>query len=73
LLGRDSVKQYLKGVIAMKIRRPGRCPRCGGNLFLDRDWSGWYEECLQCSFSRRVERIAVHEKATVQVVKEQRV
>jgi hypothetical protein len=55
----------------MKVRRPGRCPRCGGNLFLDRDWSGWYEECLQCSFSRKVEKMDVHEKVMVQAVKEQ--
>jgi hypothetical protein len=54
----------------MKVRRPGRCPRCGGNLFLDRDWSGWYEECLQCSSSRKVEKVDVHEKEMVQAVKE---
>ena len=26
-----------------------RCPNCGGNVFLDRDSDGWYEQCLQCS------------------------
>lgn len=27
-----------------------RCPKCGGNVFLDkdRDMRGWYEQCLQC-------------------------
>ena len=25
-----------------------RCPRCGGNIYLDGDRSGWYEQCLQC-------------------------
>ncbi len=25
-----------------------RCPKCGGNVFLHRDFHGWYEECLQC-------------------------
>lgn len=29
-----------------------KCPRCGGNIFLDRDFSSWYVECLQCSFSK---------------------
>ena len=29
-----------------------RCPRCGGNIIIDRDYHGWYEECLQCSFMR---------------------
>jgi hypothetical protein len=56
----------------MKVRRPGRCPRCGGNLFLDRDWSGWYEECLQCAYSCKVERIATTEKVILQAVKERR-
>jgi len=25
-----------------------RCPRCGGNIYLDSDRFGWYEQCLQC-------------------------
>ncbi len=29
-----------------------RCPRCGGNIFVDRDYDGWYLECLQCSYTR---------------------
>jgi len=29
----------------------GRCPKCGGNLFLDSDQYGWYEQCLQCSYT----------------------
>jgi len=29
------------------------CPRCGGDLLLDKDLlTGWYEQCLQCSFTR---------------------
>jgi ssDNA-binding Zn-finger/Zn-ribbon topoisomerase 1 len=28
----------------------GRCPKCGGNLYLDRDFNGWYEQCLQCAY-----------------------
>jgi len=32
-----------------------RCPRCGGNLFCDRDYRGWYLECLQCSYTRELE------------------
>ncbi len=26
----------------------GRCPKCGGNLCLEKDYTGWYEQCLQC-------------------------
>jgi hypothetical protein len=26
-----------------------RCPKCGGgNVYLENDSEGWYEECLQC-------------------------
>ena len=25
-----------------------RCPKCGGNIYLDRDIHDWYEGCLQC-------------------------
>ena len=33
------------------------CPKCGGNIYLDRDSYGWYEECLQCSYTRDLETI----------------
>lgn len=29
-----------------------RCPKCGGNLYLDRDYIGWYEQCLQCAYMK---------------------
>ena len=32
-----------------------RCPKCGGNLYLDRDGYGWSEKCLQCSFTQDIE------------------
>ena len=28
-----------------------KCPRCGGNIFIDKDIHGWYEQCLQCGRS----------------------
>jgi hypothetical protein len=31
-----------------KLTTQGRCPKCGGNLYLEKDYNGWYEECLQC-------------------------
>ena len=24
------------------------CPRCGGDLFVDQDQSGWHAMCIQC-------------------------
>ena len=28
-----------------------RCPRCGGKILIDKDFHGWYEECLQCAYT----------------------
>ena len=30
--------------------RPKSCPRCGGDIFIDRGLDNWYEQCLQCSY-----------------------
>ncbi len=27
------------------------CPKCGGYVLLDKDYNGWYEECLQCGYT----------------------
>ena len=48
----------------------GRCPRCSGNVYLDRDCYGWYEQCLQCGFICDLEGIIgtrkkVHERVSV--------
>ena len=40
------------------------CPRCGGDVFIDYDLNGWYEECLQCS--------CLHELKTTLQVKEEK-
>jgi len=43
-----------------------RCPKCGGNIFLDRDSYGWYEQCLQCSHTSYLDIILdVREKTDV--------
>jgi len=34
----------------MAIWKLKRCPRCGGDMFIDRDIYGWYEKCLQCGY-----------------------
>jgi hypothetical protein len=33
------------------------CPRCKGDIFLDGDKYGWYEQCLQCGYSRDLETV----------------
>jgi len=42
----------------------GRCPKCGGNLFLDRDLYGWYEQCLQCSYTGDLEAVIERQDGT---------
>ncbi len=34
-----------------------KCPKCGGNVYLDIDEQDWYEECLQCSYIRFLDKI----------------
>ena len=31
------------------------CPKCGGDLFMDRDMYGGYVKCLQCGLMRHTE------------------
>ncbi len=28
------------------------CPRCKGDVLIDKDEYGWYEQCLQCGYQR---------------------
>ena len=34
----------------MAMWKSKSCPRCGGDIFVDRDLEGWYEQCLQCGY-----------------------
>ncbi len=34
-----------------------RRPKCGGNVYLDRDYYGWYEKCLQCAYTRDLKNV----------------
>ena len=33
------------------------CPRCKGDVIIDRDHHGWYEQCLQCGYQRDLKGI----------------
>ncbi|MEE8420910.1 MAG: hypothetical protein V3R92_05575 [Dehalococcoidales bacterium] len=33
------------------------CPRCKGDVLLDRDVYGWYQQCLQCGYQRDLKNI----------------
>jgi len=39
-----------------------KCPRCGGDIFIDEDVDQAYEVCLQCGFERALERVPVARK-----------
>ncbi len=39
------------------------CPRCGGDLLIEKDlFYGWYEKCFQCSFSRDLKKLSKSEE-----------
>ncbi len=44
------MKTALRG-LSKRIQKLSICPRCGGNLVLDRDIDGCFKRCIQCSFS----------------------
>ena len=35
------------------------CPRCKGDVRVDRDQYGWYEQCLMCGYMRDLESIVM--------------
>jgi uncharacterized protein with PIN domain len=43
--------------LSSKIQKLTVCPRCGGNLVLDRDIDGYYKRCIQCSFNITIEDV----------------
>ena len=34
------------------------CPRCGGDLFIDRDLDSWYAQCLMCAYRNELREIS---------------
>ena len=41
------------------------CPRCGGDVFMDKDQDGWYEQCLQCAYRHELQVLAESEREPV--------
>ena len=46
-----------KGVNNMLHWKLKSCSRCGGDLFIDRDMDGWFEQCLQCSYRKELREL----------------
>lgn len=43
---------YVNKVMAqrpVRLKLKG-CPRCGGDIGVDKDQHGWYESCIQCGY-----------------------
>lgn len=41
----------------MAVWKLKSCPRCSGDLFIQRETDGWYEECLLCGYQRDVSNL----------------
>jgi len=39
------------GAIDMVSWKLKDCPRCDGDIFVDRDLYGWFEQCIQCGYN----------------------
>jgi len=46
------------------------CPRCGGDLLIDHDYHGWYEQCLQCGYMGELKDITEFKKQLAEKDKE---
>lgn len=46
------------------------CPRCGGDIFTDRDLDGWYEQCLQCGYLQYMDSIFEMQQEPIKAQKE---
>ena len=54
------------GDVVMKLKS---CPKCKGNVIIDRDQYGWYEQCMQCGYLADLEDIVLVEKPPVKIKK----
>lgn len=36
------------------------CPRCNGDIAIDKDIYGWYEKCIQCGYLGFLENMLVN-------------
>ena len=44
---------YARQIVAQK-----HCPKCKGNIYLDSDQNGWFENCLQCGYTHDIGSIS---------------
>jgi DNA-directed RNA polymerase subunit M/transcription elongation factor TFIIS len=41
----------------MAVWKLKSCPRCNGDMFVQREPDGWYEECLACGYRRDISNL----------------
>jgi DNA-directed RNA polymerase subunit M/transcription elongation factor TFIIS len=52
----------------MAVWKLKSCPRCSGDLFIQRETDGWYEECLLCGYQKDVSNlVTVNTKGQVKI------
>ena len=49
----------------MVMWRLKSCPRCNGDIFINKEADGRYEHCLLCGYVRDVTRYFTTDKATI--------
>jgi len=47
----------MRRVISKKMWRFKSCPKCNGDVDIERDQWGWFEQCLQCGYLHDLENI----------------
>ena len=43
----------------MAVWKLKSCPRCTGDIFIQRELDGWYEECLACGYRRDISNLVI--------------
>ena len=51
-MGKVAIRPDSGGVTMIRLKG---CPRCKGDILIDRDHVGWYEQCIQCGYLHDIE------------------
>jgi hypothetical protein len=46
------------------------CTRCNGDSFIEKDYYGWYERCLQCGYSKDMKMAYTDKRGQIGTCKE---